>query len=303
MNKSLLLAAAIAAFSMGACSFDDSSGSAAVQTKGLDSLFSRHQADSLAFTLAASAGMENNLRFSQACEHDSTLSKQQFIDGFRYGFQADTATAYRYGLYCAINLANQMEQWEQEGIAFNYTKFQDTFADFFMNDSVDTGEMARYRETLDYLNRKLNEAVRAYDLAKIEDSEPSRRNIAAGRQFIDSVANADPQVKVMASGVAIKIEKPGEGPKVEPGDRVTLVYTASTAQGHVFERTTADSARPVSVASRVNGLQQALQMLGKGGEATVYVPGKEAYGPEGSRRFGLGPNQLVIYHIYVKDIS
>lgn len=303
MKNSILVAALAAVTGLAACTGGASGDSASLSRPGFDSLFTQAQADSLAQSLAFVEGMSQNQQFAQVMEEDSTLSKDDFVRGVRYGFAADTAKSFRYGLYSALALANQLQKWDSEGLKINHAAFAKIFIEGFMADSINPEAFALYRGNLNELNVKYQQALRDYELMRLEKSEASLANIRAGREFIDSVAGADPAVKVLASGVAVKVENPGEGPRITASDRVSLAYTASTAAGMVFDRATPDSARPVSVASRVNGLQEALKMLGAGGEATVYVPGPEAYGVEKNRRYSLGPNQMVIYRVKVLAIE
>lgn len=44
-------------------------------------------------------------------------------------------------------------------------------------------------------------------------------------------------------------------------------------------------------------------MLGKGGKATLYIPGKLAYGVDGAPRAGIGPNAMLIFDIEVLDVN
>lgn len=287
---------------MAAIAMSCSRSSVTDTTPDVTDQFQEEESDSLAFTLAATEGMTNSIHLQQAMMEDSSLSKKEFLEGFRYGFAADTSASFRYGMYTAIRLAKQLGLWEQQGVSFNHKAFEKTFSKFFMADTISQEELSQYREVLNALNQRLNEAARKCEIARMENSEVSQLNIKEGREYIDSVAKRDPAIKLLPSGVAVKIENAGTGPKITPSDRIVLYYTAETPSGYVFDQANENNARPISVASRVNGLQQALAMLGKGGSATVYIPGPEAFGVESNRRYRLEPNQMVIYHINIKDI-
>ena len=106
----------------------------------------------------------------------------------------------------------------------------------------------------------------------------SKANIKLGQEYIDSVAGANPEVKVAASGLAYQILNPGSEKRANADDLVEVEYTATTTYGDEFDRADAVSARPVPLRLRNEGLQQGIAMLGEGGEAVFYIPGKLAFG-------------------------
>lgn len=301
MKHLLIAVGAFAMLALAACG-GGSTATISNEKPGFDTLFSAAQADSFMTCIATIEGLTNNSRFDMALEREPGLSKDKFVEGFKYALFADTVTSFQYGMQTGSLMASHLAEMEKRGIKIDRKAFFNTFYECFTADSVDSNELTRAQETMSYFNRKFNEAMRAYERAQLENSEEAINNAAAGAHFIDSIAAADKDVIINENGVGIKVLNPGADDKVKPSDMVLLHYEAATSDGRVFDRADANNARPVSVATRVNGLQQALALLGKGGKAVVYIPGKEAYGVDSNRRYRLAPNQAIVYTVEVINI-
>lgn len=299
MKKLLVMAGAAALMGLSACS---GSGSSSVKA-GLDSLFTAQEADTMATALATYEGWSNSDRFAAEMQRDKSLNKADFIKGFRYGFDADSAKAFTYGLYTAFNINATLMTWESQGVSVDRAAFLKEFEKAFANDSVNALDLMEARDHSNLMMRRLNSAMARYENYLIESSDEAVANVDRSRQYIDSVAKADSQVKVKASGVAMKIADAGAEPKVTDSDFVLMHYSGRTIDGREFDRADQANARYIPVSTRIPGLKEALKELGKGGKATVYIPGKEAYGAGKSRRYRLGPNEMVIYDVEVRDFA
>lgn len=53
----------------------------------------------------------------------------------------------------------------------------------------------------------------------------------------------------------------------------------------------------------VPGLTEGLKMLGKGGKATFWVPGKLGYKGKGVPQAGIGPLETLVFDIEILDIT
>ena len=109
-----------------------------------------------------------------------------------------------------------------------------------------------------------------------------------------------PEVNTTASGLQYEVVKEGDGPMPAAADRVVVHYTGRLIDGTVFD--SSEDAR-LSPAGVVPGFGEGLEMLGKGGKATLYIPGKLAYGVDGAPRAGIGPNAMLIFDIEVLDVN
>lgn len=298
MKKIMLMAAAVLAISFAAC---DKNGSSNPNYEGFDSLFSQAQTDSLVMAMATASGSQLGNQFAEVQTQNPSLSREDFIKGFRYAMAADTATAFGYGMQSGMQLKYQLRQFADKGLRVNQHAFIACFAKYFMSDSIDRYQSSIAQEEAGRLSRKLQQAEQKYQTAKLEQSAESMENIAKGRRVVDSLITND-GYQATASGVAYKVLQPGEGETVKASDRVKLAYTAKTLDGRTFDGATADNARPQAVATRVPGLQEGLQKLQQGSKAVIYVPGREAYGVNLNNRYNLGPNETVVYEVEVLEI-
>ncbi|MCC8118021.1 MAG: FKBP-type peptidyl-prolyl cis-trans isomerase [Bacteroidales bacterium] len=298
MKKLLIASALLLTLGFSACKH---SGSSTANMEGFDSLFTQAQADSLVGAMGTAMGFQNREQFDRVSKQDSTLSKEAFMKGLRYIMNADTATAFTYGMYTAFNMNAQIKQMETQGIKVDRTVLYNNFQKVFMADSVSEMQGALAQEEAGRLSRQLREAQQAYELAKVKNSPESKENIARGRQAIDSVGNAG--YKVLASGVAYKIDEAGKGTdSIKTTSRIKMAYTGRTLNGRVFDKSQGDNVRPVLVSTRVPGMQDAITKMHVGDKATIYIPGAEAYQENLNGRYGLGPNEAVVYEVEILEL-
>lgn len=299
MKKLLAITGAAALLAASACT----GGSSSSVKPGLDSIFTALDADTMARAVAVYEGWSNSEHFAVEMEKDKSLTKEAFMKGFRYGFDADTAKAFSYGLYTAFNINSTIQNWEADGVTIDRGEFLKVFEQAFMNDSISALKMMDARDNASLMTRKLNAAKAKYEIYLIETSDEALGNVERGRQYIDSVAKADSDVKVKASGVAYKILATGSDPKLTDADHVLMHYSGRTIDGREFDRADKANARMIPVSTRIPGMREVLKELGKGGKAIIYIPGREAYGAGKMRRYRLGPNEMVIYEVEVLDTA
>lgn len=300
MKKIIGAAALIIGLSMASCG--SGSGSTKVEN-GLDSLFSDAQADTLVMSTAKVGGWEIGKMLSNAIEADSTFSKEDFLKGVKYIIDADTASSFAFGMQIGTNINSTLKYWNNAGINVNRDAFYNEFKKAVMQDSISMDERTYVNGENARAASQFREALALYEDYKIEASEVSQNNIKAGQEYIDSLAAANPDVKVTASGLAYQITNPGNDKRATSEDLVEMYYSGTSIDGNIFDKADSVSARPVPLRLRNEGLQQGVAMLGEGGEATFYVPGKFAYGTNKNKRFGLEPNQMVIYKVKVNKIQ
>ena len=110
-------------------------------------------------------------------------------------------------------------------------------------------------------------------------------------------------MKVAESGLAYVIEVPGVDPKPEANATVEVNYTGKLIDGTVFDTTDGRGPATFNLQGVVPGFREGIMLLGKGGKATLYIPGSLAYGVNGAPQAGIGPNQLLIFDVELLDIK
>jgi FKBP-type peptidyl-prolyl cis-trans isomerase FkpA len=104
-----------------------------------------------------------------------------------------------------------------------------------------------------------------------------------------AVENMIKDKKVTASkvgdGTYVEIKEQGNGIKADSGKYVTVHYTGKNLEtGKVFESSKDAGRQPYSFVlgqgNVIKGWDEGLKLLNKGAKATLYIPGKMAYGPQ-----------------------
>ncbi|MDE5608152.1 MAG: FKBP-type peptidyl-prolyl cis-trans isomerase [Muribaculaceae bacterium] len=164
-------------------------------------------------------------------------------------------------------------------------------------DSVDNPYA--YQEQFQMLATKAETTAREKELKALNESPESVANIAAGTAYADSlVANAG--YTRSESGLVYLITEPGSDTKVEKNNRIQLRYVGKHIDGTVFDQTREEPMK--SYANQfIPGFTEGLTLLGKGGKATIVIPGELAYGPRGSQP-KIGANETLVFEIEVEDI-
>lgn len=98
-----------------------------------------------------------------------------------------------------------------------------------------------------------------------------------GEDGVRDAMKRDKELKKSASGLVYKITKPGNNVKASEEDAVEIYYKGSLIDGKVF-----DESKEKTVTFPLNGvipgIKEGLQLLGEGGEATLYIPDNLGYG-------------------------
>ncbi len=111
-----------------------------------------------------------------------------------------------------------------------------------------------------------------------------------------------------ANGIYYTISKPGSGPKIKPGQTVTIDYTGHLLSGAMFDSNTDPRFQHmdplvfrVGTGRVIKGWEVGLQLLSNGSTATLYIPSGMAYGAAG--RGKIPPNSILVFDIAVTDVA
>lgn len=127
-------------------------------------------------------------------------------------------------------------------------------------------------------------------------------NKEAQAKFFDEVKKKA-GVQSSPSGLAYLIKEAGnENEKPGAQDTVFVHYKLSLKDGSVIEEVTEDQPSVKLTLDRViPGWTEGLQLIGKGGKATLYVPAELGYGERGSN--AIEPNTPLVFDIQLDSIK
>ncbi len=97
--------------------------------------------------------------------------------------------------------------------------------------------------------------------------------------------------------------KKGEGDLIKPGDMVEIYYTGKFIDGQIFDSNYGSSTLSFRVAMGhvIPGMDIGLQLMKQGGEATLIIPSRLAYGSQGSS--GIMPYSTLIFDIEIINVQ
>jgi FKBP-type peptidyl-prolyl cis-trans isomerase len=103
-----------------------------------------------------------------------------------------------------------------------------------------------------------------------------------------------------ASGLLIRMLKPGTGPSPGPDDAVLIDYVGRLATGKIFDQA---QHAGMMVSNTVPGFAEALQHMRKGGTYRVWIPPQLAYGAHGTGDGTIPSNATLDFTITLIDIG
>jgi FKBP-type peptidyl-prolyl cis-trans isomerase len=151
---------------------------------------------------------------------------------------------------------------------------------------------------------KESEAMRMKELAEMEVQKP--KDIAEIERYLkEKNINATKT----SMGTFVEIIKPGQSPLPDSGKLVSVKYTGMNFKGKKFDSnvdSTFGHTDLLEVAlgqmRLIQGFEDGLKLVGKGGKARIYIPSALAYGKRGSPPT-IEPNENLIFEIEVVDIK
>ncbi len=166
-------------------------------------------------------------------------------------------------------------------------------------DLIFSGSLEEYTTSQYVFTFKTDGFERAYNYLL---SEKELELLMKEQSFIDDLKKTDSMIENSETGLAYKIINQGEDPKVKDSDWVKVKYKMKGIDGKIFDETK-EEFRYLPVEGVVPGVAEGLKLLGKGGNAIIYIPSKLGYGELGHQIIGIRPNQTLIFEVEILDIS
>lgn len=260
--------------------------------------------DSLATAIGAGMGSGIANQFNQIPDSiKAKISKEAIVKSVEYVLGLDTAdNGYMAGLNMGMQLAGQIQYMEQMGANVDRKLVAQEFKKALMNDSVDMEVINGYNNSLQQMSGKLQAEQQRKQMEALEQSAEAIQGTKTGEAFINNKKQEDPEIKTTASGLSYKIINEGEGEKATDEDFVKVIYVGKLINDTVFDDSKGE-AREFPVRGVVPGFAEGLKLLGKGGKAILYIPGKLGYGVQGQPAAGIGRNQMLVFEVEVTEIN
>ena len=229
---------------------------------------------------------------------DNDVSKASILKGIQIALANDDEATV-IGLQIGAQVLSQFKRFEEQGIEVNRNEFLKNFRRVFEADTVNMDALATENSIMTELMGRVQTIVDERKQAEQASQVEAAKEEAA--KYIENLRAEDPEIKTSASGLAYKIVNPGEEPFVQDNSAIDVYYTGKLVDGTVFDQTK-DSPATFSPSGVIPGFAEGLKLLGKGGKATLYIPGDLAYGPNGIPQIGIGPNAMLIFDVEVVDV-
>ncbi len=210
--------------------------------------------------------------------------------------------SYALGLDVAKNLS---ENFKEQGLTLNNDRLLAGLKAGLSGEGVEMTE----EQVADAINELRQELfMRQMQQAQQTTQKEADTNIAAGKAFLAENAKKE-GVVTTASGLQYKIIEKGEGASPKLGDTVTVNYHGTLIDGTVFDSSVKppQPGRPAEPATFmlgevIEGWNQGLTHVGKGGKLMLYIPSELAYR---NNRMGpvIGPGSTLVFEVELIDIE
>lgn len=277
-------------------------GNGTCNADGNDSIVSKATSDSLSETFGKLSGAQALDDVNRYVDMDN-FSKEKAMQAIQLVLSADKSQSSFIGMSIGLGIINQIEQLKRQGIEIDRNLLMNKFKKSFMNDSVDMNDMNEAFATYQRIMQQVQDAAIERERARREKTPEAIQNVKTGEAYVNKIKASDPEVKTTASGLSYKIIEKGDTTKIGPNTIVAINYTGKFTDGKVFETTEGREPARLSPSGVSKGFREGLMMLGKGGKATLYVPGKLGYGVDGCPDANIGPNQMLVFDIEIVDVN
>lgn len=258
--------------------------------------------DSTAIALGHVAGAQEAQNYQRMLEQlpeeqRANFSKEEFIRGVETVLKSDTANiAYLNGLYCGLNLYGPVVGTTTDaGCPVDPNLVLKSFKETFTADSISPEQLSQYTEA--YQNIMQRTRAMIDEKRRSKQAAEAAKNAEEGQAYIKEQLNNG--FKKTESGLVYKINNPGTEPKVAADNRIKVSYVGKHVNGEIFDQS--QTPYEAGVTNFIPGFTEGLQLLGKGGSATIIIPGELAYGEQGAGR-DIGPNETLVFDITIDDI-
>ena len=157
----------------------------------------------------------------------------------------------------------------------------------------------------------LSACMKSDNLSSSEGYTPENE-LKSIKHWLDSIKALNLNIDTTSTGLLYIPGKVGTGPKVKAGDVVTVKYTGRFLNGKIFDASAwQDEAGTMSYVHKaptdasktmIQGWEEGIEVLSKGGSAAFLIPSNKAYGSSGKGSI-IPPYTSLIFVIEVVNIK
>lgn len=152
-------------------------------------------------------------------------------------------------------------------------------------------------------------SVTPKELKEKQEAEAAAQQIEVDDKLIQEyLAENNIEAERTGTGLYYVIKKEGVGPKAEKGKKVSVNYTGMLLNGEKFDSNVDPQFQHVQpfefvlgTGSVIQGWDEGIALLSKGGKATLYIPSGLAYGSR-SPSPKIPPNSVLVFDVELMDI-
>lgn len=276
-------------------------GSGECNADGCDTAVAKATLDSISVAQGTYIG-EAVLSNYSMISRDGEVSKEELIKGIQLVLGAGDSRATQIGMQFGLQMLNEMKQLETLGIEVDKATVIANFKKAFLQDTINKDQAQLHYGEYQRLVNAVQDQIKAREEARIAASPEAVKNVADGEAYVAAAKKADPEVQTAESGLSYKIIDKGQDESITDRSKLNIKYNEKKLDGTTV-MTTGESGRNAYPANLVPGLSEGVKMLGKGGKAVFYVPGKLAYGVRGLAHRDVGPNEMLVYEVEILDVE
>ena len=205
-------------------------------------------------------------------QQDSAFDEKAFMEGFNRVLKGDTSMYSMGGMQLAMQVLGQATQLEQQGVKFDFSKFQAAFSKAVSSkDSVNQGKMQELQMAFQSAAQRSVESVM---------KKKAEGNKKKGTEYINKMAKQG--YTKTASGMLYKVLAPGNGANFTGEKDVMVKYVGKHIDGKEFDNSHGEAV-PFNVKQVVPGFAEMLKLMKPGMKVEVIMPSNLGYGDQGNQ--------------------
>ncbi len=137
---------------------------------------------------------------------------------------------------------------------------------------------------------------------KFENQNTPENEASLIKSWLEAMVKSNKDIDTTSTGLYYITNKIGTGFTVQAGDTVTVAYTGMFLNGTVFDSSASYTYVQKATGQRmIEGWEEGIEVLNKGGSAVFLLPSAKAYGPYGYS--SIPPYSPLLFMIEIIEIK